>query len=75
MAGNPAVRRACASLLRGRLDAARRLGERAVEYSPSHPGSVAHALHLPGDIATHPDRFDAESGEAHYLKALTLVEP
>jgi predicted protein tyrosine phosphatase len=28
-----------------------------------------------GDIATHPDRFDAESGEAHYRKALALAEP
>ena len=25
--------------------------------------------------ATHPDRFDAESGEAHYRKALALAEP
>jgi hypothetical protein len=36
---------------------------------------VAHALHLLGDIATHPDRFDAESGEAHYRQALVLAEP
>jgi len=35
----------------------------------------AHATHLLGEIATHPDRFDAESGEAHYCKALTLAEP
>jgi hypothetical protein len=26
-------------------------------------------------IATHPDRFDAESGEAHYRQALALAEP
>ena len=57
-----------AGLLLGRLDEARSLGDRAVEYSPSHPGSAAHALHLLGDIATHPDRFDAERGEAHYRK-------
>ena len=63
------------ALLLGRLDEARRLGDRAVEYSPSHPGFAAHALHLLGDIATHPDRFDAESGEAHYRKALALAEP
>ena len=37
--------------------------------------SSAHALHLLGDIATHPDRFDAGSGEAHYRKALALAEP
>jgi hypothetical protein len=60
---------------RGRLDEARRLGDRAVESSPRHPGFAAHALHLLGDIATHPDRFDAERGEAHYRKALALAEP
>ena len=65
--------RAC--LLLGRLDEARRLGDRAVESSPSQPGFAAHALHLLGDIATHPDRFDAESGEAHYRQALALAEP
>jgi tetratricopeptide (TPR) repeat protein len=64
-----------AGLLLGRLDEARDLGDRAVKYSPSHPGYAAHALHLLGDIATHPDRFDAESGEAHYRKALALAEP
>ena len=30
---------------------------------------------LLGDIATHPDRFDAESGEDHYREALALAEP
>ena len=64
-----------AGLLLGRLDEARSLGDRAVKYSPSHPGYAAHALHLLGDIATHPDRFDAERGEAHYRKALALAEP
>jgi tetratricopeptide (TPR) repeat protein len=64
-----------AALLLGRLDQARGMGDRAHEYSPSHPGFVAHALHLLGDIATHPDRFDAERGEAHYRKALALGEP
>jgi hypothetical protein len=32
-------------------------------------------VNLLGDIATHPDRFDAESGEAYYRKALALAEP
>ena len=64
-----------AALLLGRLDEARRLGDRAVESSPGHHGFAAHALHLLGDIATHPDRFDAESGEAHYRQALALAEP
>src|SRR5437867_13097896 len=36
---------------------------------------TAHARHLLGDIATHSDRFDAESGEAHYRQALALAEP
>ncbi|HYU19920.1 MAG TPA: tetratricopeptide repeat protein, partial [Chloroflexota bacterium] len=65
--------RAC--LLLGRLIEARRLGDRAIEASPRHPGIMAHALHLLGDVATHPDRFDPESGEAHYRQALALAEP
>jgi class 3 adenylate cyclase/tetratricopeptide (TPR) repeat protein len=65
--------RACLQL--GRLDEARSLGDRAIEASPRHPGFAAHALHLLGDIATHPDRFDAGSGEAHYREALALAEP
>jgi hypothetical protein len=59
----------------GRLDDARRLADRAVEYSPHQPGFAAHALQLLGDIATHPDRFDAEIGEAYYRQALALTEP
>jgi hypothetical protein len=51
------------------------LGDRAVEFSPSQRGYAAHAVHLLGDIATHPDRFDAESGEAHYRMSLVLAEP
>jgi class 3 adenylate cyclase len=62
-------------LLLGRLDDARRLGDRAFESSPDEPGSAAWALHLLGDIATHPDRFDAERGEVHYREALALAEP
>ena len=63
--------RAC--LLLGRLDEARHLGDRAVESSQRQPGFAAHALRLLGDIATHPDRFDAESGAAHYREALALA--
>jgi tetratricopeptide (TPR) repeat protein len=63
-----------AYLLLGRLDEARSLGDRAIESLPGQLGFAAHALHLLGDIATHPDRFDAESGEAHYRKALALAE-
>jgi tetratricopeptide (TPR) repeat protein len=68
-----ALGRAC--LLLGHLDEARRLGDRAIEFSPGDQGSTAHALHLLGDIATHPDRFDAERGEAHYRQALALAGP
>jgi len=64
-----------AALVLGRLDDARRLGDRALESSSRQPGFAAHALHLLGDIATHPDRFDAERSEAHYLQALALAEP
>jgi len=65
--------RACLPL--GRLDEARHLADRAVEYSPRHSGLAAQALHLLGDIATHPDRFDAGRGEAHYRQALAIAEP
>jgi hypothetical protein len=30
---------------------------------------------LRGDLAIHPDEFDADSGESHYRQALTLAEP
>ena len=62
------------ALLLGRLDDARRLGARAVPANPRAVGH-AHAMHLLADIASHPDRFDAESGEAHYRQALALAEP
>jgi class 3 adenylate cyclase/tetratricopeptide (TPR) repeat protein len=67
-----AVSRAC--LLLGRLDEASRLGRRSVESSQRQPGFAAHALHLLGDIATHPEKFDAESGAAYYRKALALAQ-
>jgi tetratricopeptide (TPR) repeat protein len=68
-----ALGRAC--LLLGRLDEARRLANRAVELSSAQLGFAAYALHLLGDIATNPDRFDAETGAAYYRQALTLAEP
>jgi DNA-binding SARP family transcriptional activator len=64
-----------ASLLLGRLDEARKLANRVVESFVSQPGFVAHAVHLLGDIASHPDRFDAETAEAKYREALALAEP
>ena len=62
-------------LLLGRLDEARRLGDRAVELLSSQPGGVAHALHLLGDIAAHSDGLDAGRAEACYRQALALAEP
>jgi class 3 adenylate cyclase/tetratricopeptide (TPR) repeat protein len=64
-----------ASFVLGRLDDTRRLVDRAVEFSGERPAAMTHALHLLGDIATHTDRFDAETGEAHYRRALALAEP
>jgi DNA-binding SARP family transcriptional activator/tetratricopeptide (TPR) repeat protein len=61
--------------LLGRLDEARRLADRAVESPSGRTDFVPNARHLLGDIATHADRFDAESGEAHYREARALAEP
>jgi tetratricopeptide (TPR) repeat protein len=63
-----------AALLLGRLDEARRLGERALTSSPAHPGFAAHAQHLLGDVAAHPERVDPERAESHYRRALALAE-
>jgi tetratricopeptide (TPR) repeat protein len=64
-----------AAFLLGRFDEARGLGDRSLKFSLSHPGNAAHALHLLGDITTHPDSFDAQSGDSHYRQALALAEP
>src|SRR5262249_9078522 len=64
-----------ARLALGRPAAGRRLAERAIEFSPQHPGFVAHALHLAGDVATHPDGLEPGLGEARYRDALALAEP
>jgi class 3 adenylate cyclase/tetratricopeptide (TPR) repeat protein len=64
-----------AALLLDRLDDAQRLAIRSLQYSPSHPGFAAHALHLLGDIVTDSDQFSADDGETHYHKALALAQP
>jgi len=64
-----------AALLLDRLDQARSLGGRAVESCRRQSGFAAHALHLLGDVATHPDRFDADAGEAYYREALAIAKP
>jgi tetratricopeptide (TPR) repeat protein len=68
-----ALSRACLRL--GCPDDAYRLAERAVGSSSSQPGFAAHALHLLGEIATYPDRFNPQAGEAYYQRALGLAEP
>jgi class 3 adenylate cyclase/tetratricopeptide (TPR) repeat protein len=47
------------------LAAARQRGERGVE---------GQLLRLLGDIAAHPDRFEADAAEAHYRESLALAE-
>jgi class 3 adenylate cyclase/tetratricopeptide (TPR) repeat protein len=68
------VQLAEAALVAGEIGEAQRLGERAVVETSHQPGFTARALHILGDIATHPDRLDAIRGEEHYQKALTLAE-
>jgi class 3 adenylate cyclase/tetratricopeptide (TPR) repeat protein len=65
--------RAC--LVLGRYGDTRRLVDRAVRFSVGRPGAMTHALQLQGDIATHSESFDAETGEAHFRQALALAEP
>jgi tetratricopeptide (TPR) repeat protein len=67
-----AVSRAC--LLLGRLEKARHLGDCSVVSSQHQHGFRAHSLHLLGDLAAHPDQFDAESGVTHYQQALALAQ-
>ena len=64
-----------AVLVLGQLDEAGRFADRAIEFSAGSPGFRAWALHLLGDIATHPDRFDADTGEDYYRKSLERAEP
>jgi len=61
-------------LLLNRLDEAQTLAHNAVESSRRQPGQAAYALHLHGDIASHPDRFDAERADAYYREALALAK-
>jgi tetratricopeptide (TPR) repeat protein len=71
MLSNPARAMARACLLLGRLDEARELGRRSFEAATGDAPLVRHLL---GDIATHGDQFDSESGETHYREALALAE-
>jgi tetratricopeptide (TPR) repeat protein len=64
--------RACMRL--GRPNEARRLSGRALEFCSSQPGFAAHASHLLGEVAAHPEQFDAERAEVHYRQALAAAE-
>jgi tetratricopeptide (TPR) repeat protein len=66
-----AMGRACRLL--GLFEEAQRLGVCAIEFSRHQPGFTAHALRLLGDIASHPDWSDAETGEIHYRESLRLA--
>jgi tetratricopeptide (TPR) repeat protein len=65
-----------ASLLLGRTTEARQFAQQALEAVQHHADRRSHpyTLLLLGDIATHPDQFDAEKGEQYYRKALALAE-
>jgi tetratricopeptide (TPR) repeat protein len=65
-----------ASLIVGRTTEARQFAQQALEAVQHHADRRTHpyTLHLLGDIATHPDEFDAEKGEQYYAKALMLAK-
>jgi DNA-binding SARP family transcriptional activator/RecA/RadA recombinase len=63
-----------AYLVLGRLDEARRLAGHAAESAAVRIDVEPDARLLLGDIAAHPDAFDAESAEAHYDRARALAE-
>jgi len=67
-----ALGRAC--LLLDRIGDAERLATRAVQSSLQRLDFVATVHHLLGDIAAHPERFDAGRAQAHYRKALGVAE-
>src|SRR5262245_48850279 len=65
-----------ARLRLGQVDEAQRLASQSLELSsPGYSGIEAYSRHLLGDIATHPDRFDSDAGEARYRQALALAKP
>ena len=51
------------------------MADRAAAPALTRVDFVPYGLKLLGDITIHPDRFDAERGEAHYRAALALAEP
>jgi tetratricopeptide (TPR) repeat protein len=65
-----------AHLRAGRLEEARPLAVRALEYVRTYQqrGHEAYALRLLGDIAAHHDPPEVEAAEASYRQALALAE-
>ncbi len=64
-----------ASLLLGRVQAARGFAQRVIESNPNHCGYVAHALHLLGDVASTALGSELDAGEDRYRQALALAGP
>ena len=65
-----------AYLLGGRLADATRMAQDglAMARQRGEQGVEGFILRLLGDIAAHPDRFEADTAEAHYRQAQTLAE-
>ncbi len=65
-----------AYLLAGRLADATRIAQDGLAAARQwgDRGAEGQVLRLLGDIAAHPDRFDADTAEAHYRQALALAE-
>jgi tetratricopeptide (TPR) repeat protein len=67
-----ALGRAC--VLLGDLDDAERLAGLAMAAASTRTDFVPDTLHLLGDIASHPDRFDAGDAHRRYDEALSLAD-
>jgi tetratricopeptide (TPR) repeat protein len=65
-----------AYLLDGRLADATRIAQEGLAAARQRGarGEEGHVLRLLGNIAAHPDRFEADTAEAHYRQALALAE-
>jgi tetratricopeptide (TPR) repeat protein len=65
-----------AYLLDGRLADATRIAREglAAARQRGDRGAEGQLLRLLGDLAAHPDRFEAGTAEAHYRQALALAE-
>jgi tetratricopeptide (TPR) repeat protein len=66
-----------AHLLDGRLAEASRIGQHGIAAARQRGerGAEGHLLRLLADIAAHPDGFEPDIAEEHYLQGLGLAEP